>query len=105
MHVITCRGPGQNASCPVLNGRECALVADADAIVVRDRPGDLAWERLEHSHSAKHTDIPVVIEPASDSAQAMQLESVRVPAFMHFYLRTPPPADHDERQPAEASSR
>ena len=104
MQVITCGGPGQNPSCPVLNGGECALVADADAIVVRERPGDPAWVRLERSHSAMHADIPVVLEPASDGLHTMQLESVRVPAFMHFYLRTPPHADHDERQPAGASS-
>jgi hypothetical protein len=88
MDVITCPGPGQNPGCPVLNGRACELVACADAIVVRGRQDDRAWETLTRGHSALHPDIPVVIEALGEQPGSSALEEVRVPAFVHFYLRT-----------------
>jgi hypothetical protein len=88
MNVITCGGPGQNPACPVLNGRECELAACADAIVVRGRPGDPAWETLTRNHVSSHPDIPVVVETTSGQPQSAALEDVRVPAFFHFYIRT-----------------
>jgi hypothetical protein len=99
MQVITCGGPGQNPSCPVLNGRECALVACADAIVVRTRPGDPTWETLARSHSASHPDIPVIVESSGDDAQASTLEDIRVPALIHFYLQTSAGASANEPEP------
>jgi hypothetical protein len=92
MQVITCGGPGQNPSCPVLNGRECGLVACADTIVVRSRPGDRNWEMLTRNHSSSHPDIPVVVETSGRQPPSDALENVRVPAFVHFYLRTSPEA-------------
>jgi hypothetical protein len=88
MQVITCAGPGQNPSCPVLNGRECPLVACADAIVVGNRPGDPTWETLTRSHSDTHPDIPVIVDPTGDHTQVTPLEDIRVPALFHFYLQT-----------------
>jgi hypothetical protein len=88
MNVITCAGPGQNPACPVLNGRECELAACADAIVVRGRPGDPAWDMLTKSHARSHPDIPVAVETTSGQPPPGALEDVRVPAFFHFYVRT-----------------
>ena len=78
MQVITCGGPGQNPSCPVLNGRECGLVACADTIVVRSRPGDRNWEMLTRNHSSSHPDIPVVVETSGRQPPSDALENVRV---------------------------
>ena len=100
MQVITCAGPVHNPSCPALTGGECALVAEADAIVVRKRPDDPAWDRLTRSHSATHPDIPVIVEPAGDQSRDTRLDVVRLPAFMHFYLR--PSRDVDEQQSVPA---
>jgi len=104
MQVITCGGPGHSLPCPVLTGGECALVADADAIVVRKPPDDPTWDRLTRSHSATHPDIPVIVEAAGDRARGTELVAVRVPAFMHFYLRTSREVDEQQRAPAELPS-
>jgi hypothetical protein len=99
LHVITCAGPGHNPECPVLNGRECQLVACADAIVVRSQPGDQDWETLTRSHSVIHPDVPVVVESTGGQPQPAALEDIRLPASFHFYVRTtprtaPPDAQH-----------
>jgi hypothetical protein len=88
LRVITCAGPGRNLSCPVLSGQECALVAGADTIVVRNAPDDPRWRCMLESHSATHPDIPVVVEHGGDGPQAVTLDDVRVPAFFHFYVQT-----------------
>jgi hypothetical protein len=88
MRVITCTGPSENHPCPVLSGHECALVAGADAIVVRNTSHKAIWETLARSHTSSHSDIPVVIDPVGDHTQAIPLDDVRVPAFFHFSLQT-----------------
>jgi hypothetical protein len=72
----------------VLSGHECALVAGADAIVVRNTSHKAIWETLTRSHTSSHSDIPVLIDPVGDHAQAIPLDDVRVPASFHFYLQT-----------------
>jgi hypothetical protein len=88
MRVITCTGPSENHPCPVLSGHECALVAGADAIVIRNTSHKPIWETLTRSHTSSHADIPVVIDPVGDHTQATPLDDVRVPALFHFYLQT-----------------
>jgi hypothetical protein len=88
MRVITCPGPTQNASCPLLSGQECPLVACADAIVVRNPAPDGRWDAIVHSHSYAHPDIPVVIDQSDAKARAVTIDDVRLPAFVHFYMAT-----------------
>jgi hypothetical protein len=88
MRVITCTGPAQNAACPVLSGEECALVARADAIVVRNAPAGTDWDEVVANHSASHPDIPVVIDRTDAGSSSVTVDDVRVPAFFHFYMRT-----------------
>jgi hypothetical protein len=87
LRVITCAGPTQNGSCPLLLGHDCPLVAMADAIVVRDAPNDPSWDRVVESHALSHPDIPVVIERSGNDPLAVTVDDVRLPAFFHFYLQ------------------
>jgi hypothetical protein len=63
--VITCSGPrGWPSRCPVLSGRPCPLVAEADAVVVaRTRDDDPCWPALLRGHAEIHPDVPVCNEP------------------------------------------
>jgi hypothetical protein len=90
MRVITCPGPAQNAGCPMLAGRLCALASGADAIVVRCDPADPRWEPVVTGHATLHGDVPVVVEDARRDARKPSIDEVQVPALLHFHLRAAP---------------
>jgi hypothetical protein len=90
LDVITCPGPAQNAGCPVVVGRRCALAAGADAIVVRCAPADPRWDTVVTGHAALHGDVPVIVEDGRRDAEKPAIDEVRAPALLHFHLQAAP---------------
>ena len=88
LQVVTCYGPVQNPSCPELSGRRCPLASGADAVVVRSPACDPRWEDMTSAHSRLNPDVPVVIELGGRADDAVTLDDVRVPAFVHYHLHT-----------------
>lgn len=62
--VVACSGPATRR-CPLLDGDECPLAADADAIVLA-LPHDERADDLACAHAERHRSVPVaVIEPST----------------------------------------
>lgn len=78
-HVITCRGPQPEGACPILQGKECSKISDADGILFQ-----LDLEREDHRAILRayvdRLDIPirVVVGPGQREAFASELRDVEV---------------------------
>lgn len=65
--VAICPGPraGREGRCPLLGGRPCPLVAEADVVIDALRPDDPAAERLLDAHRRLHPDVPLCVATTS----------------------------------------
>lgn len=59
--IVACSGPtGRPRPCPLLDGGECPLAADADAIVIA-MPDDAVRDSLIAAHQGRHGQVPVEV--------------------------------------------
>ena len=65
--VITCHGPTPSHRCPALEGRPCALVDGADAVVVRDAASTDQWRAIIDANRRLSPGVPVLIEQRQDA--------------------------------------
>lgn len=78
LEVMACSGPTatRRPRCPVLAGRPCPLVAEADAVVVSNAPDDDRWHAVLGAHPTLHPGVPVCVEPRTGPAGRPRFESV-----------------------------
>jgi hypothetical protein len=99
LDVLACAGPaGRRQRCPALTGQPCPLAADADAIVVANRPDHPDWHALLAAHHDLHPGVPVCVELAGDAAAPDNLPQVpagadaaTVVAFVQRFARSEQP--------------
>lgn len=80
-HVVSCRGPSSFGTdrCPALQGQDCPLVGQCDAVVVSLPADDPSRGALVPAHRGRHPRIPVFLQaPAGEPPPAWLPDGVTV---------------------------
>ncbi len=81
--VVQCPGPPGGRTCPLLDGRRCGAITNADVVVTRLGLDQEEVRRVLAGIASLHPDVPVVVLAwkADLSRYAEQLAGVRVVTF------------------------